>query len=162
MKADVNQKELADLFGVTTRQIRNWEADGLPKSADGNQKLYPLRKVIAWHEERAVAQALAAVEVGAFEAAKIRKLEAEAESKELDLAVRRGELVPLDEVEGVVRESLQAVDSVLRHSPSRFAPLLAKAANLSMKKARAILRDMIELVRGAIRDDVSGDETDAA
>jgi hypothetical protein len=71
--------------------------------------------------------------------------------------VKRGDLVPLDEVGGLVRESLEAVDSVLRHAPSRFAPGLAKAAKVPLKEARRILREVIESVRGAIRE---GDKSD--
>ena len=127
-------------------------ADARVHSATGNKKLYPLREVVAWHEAKAVERALGEVDTGAMDAAKLRKLEAEAELKELDLSVKRGDLVPLDEVGDLVRESLDAVDSVLRHSPSRFAPALAKEGNVPLKRARTVLREMVELVRGAIRD----------
>lgn len=92
-----------------------------------------------------------------MDAAKLRKLNAEAESKELDLEVKRGALVPIDDVEVLVRESLEAVDSVLRNSPSRLAPALAKAAQIPVKSARTVLRDMVESVRGAIREGMRSD-----
>ena len=149
---DLSQRELAEAFGLTTRQVRNWEKDGLPHQAEGNRKLYPLREAIAWFRDREVAAALKGVDTSAMDEAKLRKLLADAESKELDLAVKRGDLVPLDEVGGLVRESLDAVDSVLRHAPSRFAPALAKTATVQLKEARRILRDVIESVRGAIRE----------
>ena len=149
---DLTQQQLADAFGLSTRQIRNWEKGGVPHRAEGNRKLYPLKEVIAWYREREVAAALEGVDTSAMDEAKLRKLLAEAESKELDLAVKRGELVPLDEVGDLVRESLEAVDSVLRHAPSRFAPALAKAAAIQLRAARTILRDVVESVRGAIRE----------
>lgn len=154
----LSQKELAALYDVSTRQVRNWEDEGLPRRAKGNRKEYPLKDVVAWHEAREVAQALAKVDTSALGAAKLRRMEAEAEAKELDVAVKRGDLVPLDEVGDLVRESLQAVDSVLRHSPSRFAPALAKAGGVPPKVARTILREIVEMVRSAIREGGVGDD----
>lgn len=149
---ELNQTQMGEVFGVSTRQVRNWEKDGLVCRAAGNQKFYPLAAAIRWYREREVSAALAEVEVKDIDAAKLRKLEAEADTKELDLAVKRGELVPMDEVGDLVRESLEAVDAVLKHSPSRFAPQLAKAAQVHLKTARTILREVIESVRGAIRE----------
>lgn len=149
---ELNQTQMAQVFGVTVRTIRRWEKEGLPARRDGSQKLYPLALAIRWERERAVEAALKEVEITDVDAVRLRKLEAEAESKELDLQQKRGELVPIDQVETLLREALESVDSLLRHAPSRFAPKLAKAAELPIKRARTILEDVIELVRGSLRE----------
>lgn len=153
----VSQRALADGFEVSARTVQQWDRDGLRDAArqqsSGREASYDVFAAARWLIERERARAVKATTADdELNAARLRKLEAEAESMELNLAEKRGEMVPLDEVEGLVRESLEAVDSVLRHSPSRFAPTLAKAAKVPIKSARAILRDVIESVRGAIRE----------
>lgn len=152
----LSRRELAEVYGVTVRQVFNWEEAGLPSEAQGNRKRYPLREAVLWHEAREVARALAALDTGALDAARLRKLEAEAESKELDVQVKRGSLIPLDEVDDVIRACNLAVDSVLRSAPARFAPTLAKRAGIGVKDARSILADIVELSRSAIREDAVG------
>lgn len=152
MPIDLSQRDVSEAFGVTTRQVRNWEADGLVCRADGNRKLYPLASTIRFYRDLEVEKVLRGVTTSEMEAARLRKLQAEAEYKELDLQMRRGELVPMDDVEDLVRESLEGVDSVLRHSPSRFAPKLAKVAKVPIKTARSMLGELIESVRAAIRE----------
>ena len=152
MTTELTKGELGELYGVTTRTIHNWEADGCPHRAEKNRKFYPLKEVVAWHEARKVEEALAKIDTSAMDAAKLRKLEADAESKELDVEVKRGDLVPTDEVDGLVREALETVNAVLRHAPSRFAPRLAQLASISIKDARTILENLVEMVRASVRD----------
>lgn len=150
---ELTQRQLGEAFGRSSRQIARWEAEGLAARPEGNRKLYDLAAAIRFFRDREVAAALAGVETGELEAAKLRKLQAEAESKELGVAVKRGELVPMSDVADIVRESLEAVDAVLRHAPSRHAPALAKVAKVSVKESRALLRTVIEGVRAVIREE---------
>ena len=158
----VNQAELAAALKVSPKTVQQWDRDGLAEAArigmDGREVRYDAVAAFWWYHERELARAVAAVDTSAMDQAKLRKMEAEAGSKELDLAEKRGELVPLDDVGDLVKESLMAVDSVLRHAPSRFAPALAKSANIPLKSARTMLREIVEMVRGAIRDGAVGDD----
>lgn len=151
-----NQSEIAELLGVSAKTVQQWDRDGLREAArlgmDGREARYDVRAAVHWWHDREMDALREETKVDAKEAAQIRNLEAQAESRELDLEVKRGELVPIDEVEGLVRESLESVDSVLRHAASRFAPQLAKAAKVPLKQARSILREVVESVRGAIRE----------
>lgn len=152
MDLELTQSQVGELYDVTTRQVRNWEDDGLPCRAEKNRKFYALKDLVEWHEAKAVAKALESVDTSAMDAAKLRKMEAEAESKELDVAVKRGGLVPIDEVEDLVREALETVSAILRHAPSRFAPKLSQVAGIGLKEARTLLEDLVEAVRGAVRE----------
>lgn len=152
-----NQLELAEVLRVSAKTIQQWDREGLRDAARletgrKRESRYDLVRAFWWFHEREVRRVTAEADGSELDAAKLRKLQAEADAKELELAEKRGELVPLDEVEDLVRESLEAVDSVLRHSPSRFAPSLAKSAKVSVKVARTLLRDLVESVRGAIRE----------
>ena len=149
----MGQQDAAVAFGVTKRTLRNWELEGFPHRTDGTRKAYPLRECIEWRLAREVESTKGDPTEAEMDAARLRKLEADAESKELDLAVKRGGLVPLDEVEVLLREALETIDSVLRHAPSRMAPKLAKAAKIPLKRARTIMEDVVEAVRASVRED---------
>ena len=148
----VNQTELASILGVSTRQIRNLERAGLPCSIAGKRKAYPIPAAVQWWRDREVARALEPYSTTDLEKERARWLAARTGKAELELANLRGELVPMDEVAGMLREAMETLDSVLRGSPSRFAPALALAAGLSTKRARLVLDDLIELVRAALRN----------
>lgn len=45
----LTQQELADVFGVTDRQIRRWTGQGLPRRQDGT---YSAPEAIAWRISR--------------------------------------------------------------------------------------------------------------
>lgn len=86
-----------------------------------------------------------------IELARRRKLEAEAKSKELDLMVRLGELIPMDELESLFRESLEAVASDLRSVPRKVAPRLAREAGMTVKAAHRLLEAAIEDAKAILR-----------
>lgn len=56
---ELTQLEMAQAFGVTTRQIRNWEADGLAGRTAGNRRLYPLAHAIQFYAARQAEKAVA-------------------------------------------------------------------------------------------------------
>src|SRR5690606_3285343 len=97
MKKEVTQRELADILGLTTRQIRNLEAAGLPHRAEGNRKLYPIPDAVIWYRDRAVESALADAQPTQFEEARAREMIARAEKAELEVARLRGELIHIDD-----------------------------------------------------------------
>jgi len=43
---------LATILGLTTRQITNLEAEGIPCRAVGNRKLFPIPEAVRWYVER--------------------------------------------------------------------------------------------------------------
>lgn len=141
---------------MSPKTVQQWDGDGLREAArlksKGREAQYDGWAAIRWWHNREMERLQKENVSDDLDAARLRKLEAEAESKELDVQVKRGELVPMDEMEGLLRESLESVDSVLRHAPAQFAPVLAKQAKVSVKESRSILRDIIEMVRGAIRE----------
>jgi len=99
----LTQKQVAELFTVTTRTVRNWTA--APRNSDGS---YSLSAVIAWRLELERGNQ---TEDGVLLSAmspqdKARLLKARADREEhaaalagLQVAERTGELVPLTELE---------------------------------------------------------------
>ena len=152
----MSQSALARGFKVSPKTVQQWDREGLADAArlgmKGRTIEYDVWKAVEWKNRRDVARVVRDSSPDEMDAARLRKLEAEAEMKELDVGERRGELVPLDEVAGMLREAMETIDSVLRHAPARFSPALAKAASIPTKGARVILEDVIEAVRGSVRE----------
>jgi len=90
-----NQVELAALLGITRRTLTTWrKMTGAPKPLANGQY-----DVAAWREfVRSKGLKGGGEPVGNQEALKARKLLAEIEEKELRLAIRRGDYVPIEKV----------------------------------------------------------------
>lgn len=108
----VNQGELASIFGVQALTIRAWERKGCPvekRGGAGKPSLYNTAAVARWREEQAAAAAAGDLSAMDIEEAKRRKLAAEATIAEMDLAVKRGELIPIDVIGAQVEDEYASV-----------------------------------------------------
>lgn len=83
---EVQSGALAELLGVTQRQISNLAREGMPHRGER----YPVAECVQWYIRRRSPDGRPTDE----RAARARKLHAEAEAAELDLAERRGDLIP--------------------------------------------------------------------
>ena len=111
MSEHIPQKELATRLGLTTRQVHNLAEQGVvPKRVRNGKADYPwpesLHKYIAWKIEAARDES--------FDEAKerARKLRADADLRELELAERRGLLIPADKVQERYEEFLGGFSAV--------------------------------------------------
>lgn len=138
------QKELAMLTGYTPRQVSNLVDEGKVKTiVEDGKRLYPLPQavieVIAHRES--TARGKSGEKMTALDEAKLRKLEAEAESAELSLLERRGELLDRVLVERAFGELLQALKAQLVQFHPRYeADLVGLDSRL---KVRAVLKPAI-------------------
>ncbi len=92
----------ADLLGVDPKTIRRWEKDGLERNKDKTCNLHIL---IPWRMKM-IEELAEEANAGPASPARERKLEAEADIKEMDRDKRKGELIELADV--VKRETIQA------------------------------------------------------
>ena len=149
-----SQTELSAIIGLSTRQIRNLEREGLPCSMERKRKAYPLPEAVVWWKDREVARALEPYSHTDLEEERRRWMSAKAGKAEIELSNLRGELIPLDEVSGLLRESLEVTAATLKSAPALTAPFLAKAASITTRSARLILEDMVEVVKTQIRTEI--------
>jgi hypothetical protein len=86
-----------------------------------------------------------------LEEAKRRKLVAEAELAELEAAVKRDELVPIDVVADAVGAEYAAVRAKLLSIPTKLAPILAITSDVEEVRSLLIekLREALEELRDA-------------
>lgn len=157
MKREVRQKELAQILGLTTRQIRNLEAAGMPHRAEGNTKWYPLPDTVIWYTERKVESALTEAQRTDYEEARAREMAARAEKAELEVAKMRGELIHVDDLERLLSAPLAQMRARLLALPGRIASALPMPPVDALEIIEPIVHEfMAELSE----DDADEDEAD--
>ena len=118
---EFTQKELAELTGKGTRQIRGWEEDGIPVRTEGNRKLYLGRPALLHWRELEVAKALKKAEASESQKLRVRKLRAETEAKEYELGRLRGTLVPIAYMESEFAAACARMRSEIESMAPRYA-----------------------------------------
>lgn len=123
----VNKTEAAAIFGVTLVTIGNWIRKGLAHEAGEREVLLNTATIARFIEAEAAARAGAAASpVGQdIEAARLKKLQAEADLAALELQRQRGEVVLIEEVAKEFGNACAAVRAKLLAIPSKLAARLA-------------------------------------
>lgn len=143
----VKAPRLAELLGVDARSIDNFADEGMPKTGRG---AYPLLRCLRWYINRQVDKARSSKGLNDLDRARVRKTNAEAERAELDLAIARGELVPLAELEAKVGEICDRIRAVILNLPANYGITL-EASGLAPAIAEAALEKVGEELTAAIR-----------
>lgn len=140
------QSLLAQAFGVTQTTISTWVGEGAPIRQDGT---YSVVEVERWRTKRGRGDGAAEIAADDWE---LRKLAAEAQRKELDLARARQELFSRDDVEKLFAGRLAALVRGLEGLP-RIMALETHGMDRPEIEARA--RAVVDELRDAYaRDDV--------
>jgi phage terminase Nu1 subunit (DNA packaging protein) len=135
----VNGKELAEMLGVTTRWIADLEKKGvLFKSGYGE---WDLRKSVQGYCRYVRAQSAPADGPDGYEADKARKMKADADRAELDVAKAAGAVVEAARVGKVVESGIAVAVAKLANVGRKAAPR-ARIAK-SNKDAAKIIEDEI-------------------
>ena len=151
----ISQTELAGILGMSTRQVRNLEAAGMPKEPKG----YPVPAAVRWYVTQKVSEAESRAPADLDEA-RLRLETAKAQLKEFEVAQRRGELMTVAEFDRHLGDAFARVSAQLATLPTRAAPLVA---GLRADEALAVLDKVVREIREELRraDDVPGDTEEA-
>lgn len=150
----VGIQALAELFGVTHQSIDNWQKEGLPVAKPGGPGVpseFDSSQCIQWYASRAVNKAGAVDERDLLDRTKRQILE-------IDLAKKRGEMIPAAALEPRLKAVMLSAREALRNEAPRLAGLLEGMDHAA--RARA-LRDSFDkfLVRlSRIETSVTVDE----
>ncbi len=163
--------EAAARLGLTDRRLRQLLAEhrDVPSIGHGKQRLFLWPELREWRDKNLIQQGVASVRPGSVEEARARKLAADADLREMEVAERRGALMPA----ALFRQEFEAACSrMVAHqlnAPGRYAPQLLAAFPERLRaddliKAEEFIRrlmqdQMAELEAG---DDVPEDEELAA
>ena len=143
----LKQNDIAALFGVTDRTIRNWNDEGLPGNGEGRGRVYDWPLVLAWRDAR----------ISGFRGSgsdlsdKERKLRAEADLAEMEAAKEAGQLLDANEVQQAWEAFLSRLKVNLDGLPDRAAPLIEDGMNLAEKIA-AIRRELNSVRRDLVAE----------
>lgn len=150
----LNQRQMAEIMGVSTEAVRNWVSQGCPTHrGDKGARLYLPSEVINWRQERAMARAMAEQDVSDLDESKRRKLAAEAAIAEIDLAERRGRLAEVRLIEDRLVRALGACRARLLGVGAKAAPLLVLASGAAAMKQvvdEAVAEALEEIADGAL------------
>jgi phage terminase Nu1 subunit (DNA packaging protein) len=137
----VDQGELALLFGVDIESVRLWQQEGMPfvpRAAIGAENGYDSAQCLTWLIRREIRKAAGG------ETAKDRLARLQADKVELEILEKRGQLVPLEDIEPAWLRIATAVRSQLLDLPAKLAPLLEATPGAEAK--RALLVEEVERV----------------
>lgn len=134
----VSQAELAMIMGCNTLTIKAWVNKGMPcvKKSTGPGKVsqYNTADCIRWREKLMAQQALGDNRSMEMDEAKRRKAAAEAASAEIDLEVKRGALVSVDEVGAVVETEYSTIRANFMAMPGEIAPELEHLTTVEIEE----------------------------
>lgn len=122
----VNRTGLAEVFGVALPTVDMWRKDGCPvvtMGGRGKEWEFDTAEVANWLRERDV-RAATGDRVTDKDELQRRKLAAETEKAELELAKAKGEVAPLDQVERAVARAFAEVRAGMRNLPQRTVSML--------------------------------------
>ena len=153
---ELSKADLARMYGVSLPCIGQWIGKGCPfvsKGGPGKQWVFNSADVLAWREDQVAQQAMGDTRSLDIEEARRRKMAAEAALVELDLAKRRGEVIEIEEVAGVVGDDYANVRAKLLALPTKLAPQLIGAEDLAECKSlieRGVAEALEELTADGI------------
>lgn len=162
---ELTKAELADRFGVDVRTITNWVAEGMPQRKKSGRPVFAWPECYAWREVQ-IRNDARAVRHGDNDQERktkaaefrLRQLEMETENAELDLAARRGELVPLDFMRTEFERIAQALRTGLISLPQTWALRLGEAT--TTVERQIILQDAVNDLMPLLRELADAEDTD--
>ena len=156
----VSLTEVCKLFRVTRVTIFQWRKEDLPCRIENGSPRFSVADCIEWRIARVREEERAKVQGPDAEVFKARKLAAEAERAEVELAVRKGELVPMAVHEVRVTELAGAVAAVCKGQLGRYTMEVVGAG--TPVAARAVLEKVGDAVLQACQGLGDGIEDDLA
>ena len=122
----VNKVELSDIFGVAMPTIDDWVRRGCPvveRGGKGRAWVLNTADVRGWRDDD-IRRDAASDEDTTIEELKRRKLRAETVAAELELAIAKGNVAPIAQMERGVVRAFEEVKAALRNVPSRVARMI--------------------------------------
>lgn len=157
----VSKRQFAETFGVSEAQLERFFQSGMPHEKTSSRKIaIPMPDGRIWFHKHLVEKGKRQAAPKDIDEAKQRKMAAEAELAELELAKARDELMTVDQYERVVADAMARADARLQTLPPRLAGVVLGATTIQDAQAR--IAPLVEEVRDELRkaDDVPAVQDD--
>ena len=144
----VNRTEIAAIYGHALTTIDGWVTAGCPVESGGGRgkpKLFNTAKVAAWREAVLREQLTGNLDVNE-EQLKRRRMIAETERAELELAKARGEVAPIEQIERASAKVFSEIKVRMLQLPSRLAPQLVGATSNQRNIRRIVKREVEDVL----------------
>lgn len=150
----LNRTEMADHLGIAMPTLDDWVRRGCPvvsRGGRGRAWQYNTADVREWRDQD-IREEMAGTATASTDELKRRKLQAETEQAELDLARAKGQVVPVAQFERAMSIAFGEVRARLRNVvPSRAGRRLVGEGDET--RIKAVLREEIDQVLEALADD---------
>lgn len=156
-----NREELAETFGVSLNTVSSWIRNGCPFDQRGRQGrpwVFNTKDVSEWLRDQARLEATGTEQLDEYEL-KLRKLSAETEQAELDLAAARKLVAPIDEFERARALENATVRANVMNVPSRVVSQLIGETNEGRFK-EVLSTELIQALESAAEADIELEEED--
>lgn len=159
----LTQKEAADRLRISTTWLRALTGRGeISRNEDGSYPWPTIADEYEAYRSDAPVNGSESSSSDEYEQARTRKILAEAELRETEAAVQRGDLLPLEEVLDRVRRPLEEVDARLRSAPRVHARAWAKRLGVTQAEAIHLIGELVEEIRADLFRNFEGDDGSAA
>lgn len=157
---EVSRTQLAEAMGVALPTVDHWVRAGCPfveRGGRGKQWRFNTAEVIAWRIDK-IREEAAGTDLAGETELRRRKLAAETAQAELNLAIAKGAVAPLEQIERAVGRAFAEVKASLRNVPSRASRLLIGETDEARFK-RVLLAEIDQALE-ALADGVLIDEVE--
>lgn len=117
----LSRNEAATRLGLTPQQVGRLVADGMPSATKGSGYVVLWPEARRWRDNQLREEGARKAKPSTMDEARLRRETADAELKELELAARRGELIPLTDYDQSVAATFARVRSKLLNLPNAVA-----------------------------------------
>lgn len=129
----MKQVEIAELLGISSRQVHNLVKAGMPTHPEQGKTWYDGPECVAWYVTQKVAQA---EEPANEEEARERLDKLRGDILEIELAKARGSVLPVEYSVGQVEEIGERLRAKLQAMPAKWAPGLLGAKTIPEMASR--------------------------
>lgn len=163
----LTQQQVAEYLDINPRSVRNLQKAGLPMRRVKGDPRYPWPAGLHWYLRHKLQSALKNATPKREIAARVRKLEAQADREELSLRRDRREVITLDDAQRSMEAVLERIRSVMLTFSGKWAPeLVGCETTIDVRKRLepAIAAAMTALVEAGVpeasEDEGGGEEED--
>jgi len=134
MGLELNTAQIAEMMNVTKAAVDAWRNRDMPCVKKGNRFYYDALEVVLWHSENINSKTISTItddEMSVEDQLRVKRME----KLDLEMAIQRGEYIPIDEVDDTTASLVALLINQYRQLHRTLPNLLAKKTQSQIKKS---------------------------